>query len=55
MHVVAGQLSDDVESIQELLDPQREIFLWHDLAHICGVLRRIAVMDEPGRHGRNTQ
>jgi hypothetical protein len=39
--VVAGQLSDDVETI----DSTEEVFIWHDLDHLIGVLRRIAAID----------
>jgi hypothetical protein len=38
-----GQLSDDVDAIRELLDDEgREIVaVWHELAHIVGVLRAV--------------
>ena len=46
----AGQLSDDVTSIRELLG-RTEVFLWHDLAHLVGVLTRLASLDRPDRAG----
>lgn len=41
--VVAGQLSDDVGTIYS---PEK-VFVWHDLDHLIGVLRRIAAIDRP--------
>lgn len=46
---LVGQLADDVQEVTDLLDrPDQEIFVWHDLAHIVGVLQRIAAQDRPG-------
>ena len=44
-----GQLSDDVASLRSLLEggPDGEVFLWHDLAHVVGILRRVATLDLP--------
>ena len=46
--LVAGQLTDDVESLQELLQrPNDEVpMVWHDLAHLVGILRRMAHLDQ---------
>ena len=43
-----GSLADDAESIRELLDgdPEEGVYLWHDLAHLVGVLRQIADLDQ---------
>ena len=45
--LVAGQLSDDVNAIRELLRRDDDPIIWHDLAHVVGVLRRIATLDLP--------
>ncbi len=46
--VLASQISEDVETLRELLSPEREdIYIWHDLDHLCGILRRIAALDSP--------
>jgi hypothetical protein len=43
-----GQLSDDVSTVREILKREDEpIIIWHDLAHIVGVLSRIAALDRP--------
>jgi hypothetical protein len=44
-----GQLSDDVDSLRELLarDATDEVFVWHDLGHLVGILRRLAALDVP--------
>jgi hypothetical protein len=48
--VTSGQISDDVETLRELLSPEREeVYIWHDLDHLCGILRRISALDSP-RH-----
>ena len=45
-----GQLSDDVDTIAEIVagDNERFIAIWHDLSHINGVLARLAALDTPG-------
>src|SRR3954447_16370386 len=45
----AGQLSDDIESVHEFLtrDKADGVFVWHDLGHVIGLLRRIAALDLP--------
>lgn len=50
LHLIAEQLSDDVEELQDILNrPQDEgIAIWHDLGHLCGLLQRIAFLDVPG-------
>ena len=49
LHIMAGQLTDDVEEIGEPLqrDPGDGVFIWHDLEHLCGVLMRVASLDLP--------
>lgn len=43
-----GSLSDDVESVSELLSREPgEVYVWHDLGHIVGVLTRMAIAAEP--------
>lgn len=47
-HRPMGTLSDDVDSLGELLArPHDEIYLWHDLAHVCGLLGFLAFLDSP--------
>jgi hypothetical protein len=44
----AGQLSDDVGELRELLAREDgEIFIWHDLNHLVGILQRVASLDSP--------
>jgi hypothetical protein len=45
-----GQLSDDVQSVREMLthDPEEPVHVWHDLSHVIGVLRFLAWRDLPG-------
>jgi len=44
----AGQLSDDVAELQDLLAREDgEVFIWHDLDHLVGILRRLASLDIP--------
>jgi hypothetical protein len=43
----ASQLSDDVRELRELLHRDSPPVLWHDLAHLTGILRRIAALDQP--------
>ncbi|GIF66834.1 hypothetical protein Ais01nite_48690 [Asanoa ishikariensis] len=47
--VTVGDLVDDVESVRELLsrDPDEGVYVWHDLAHVVGVLTRLAALDLP--------
>ncbi len=46
----AGQLSDDVVELRELLArDDGEIFIWHDLDHLVGILQRLASLDTPPR------
>jgi hypothetical protein len=43
-----GQLSDDVLTVRQILERDDEpIVIWHDLAHIVGLLSRIAALDLP--------
>lgn len=43
-NVVAGHLEDDAEEIRDLLG-RSEVFLWHDLDHLIGLLSRLAALD----------
>ena len=46
----AGSVTDDLEEVQDLLHrPDDETYLWHDLDHLCGLLRMLAYLDLPGR------
>jgi hypothetical protein len=45
--LTVAQLSDDVLEVRELLVRSDEPVIWHDLAHIVGVLSRIAALDLP--------
>ncbi|MFI5937824.1 hypothetical protein [Actinoplanes sp. NPDC051494] len=42
-----GQLSDDVRSMRDILadHPDPPISAWHDLAHLIGILNRLAALD----------
>ena len=44
----AGQLSDDIASLREILVgvPDRPVMVWHDLAHVVGILSRLAALDQ---------
>lgn len=46
---LAGQLTDDVESVRELISAGSDdyVALWHELDHIGGILRRVAALDLP--------
>ena len=48
-HIVAGQLSDDLQELEEFLgrDPDEGVIIWHDLVLLCALLRRIASLDAP--------
>jgi hypothetical protein len=44
----AGQLSDDLVELQELLTREdADVIVWHDLGHLVGILQRIASLDLP--------
>ena len=45
--LTVAQLSDDVLEVRESLGRSDEPVIWHDLAHIVGVLSRIAALDLP--------
>ncbi|MEO3813126.1 hypothetical protein ABGB17_29340 [Sphaerisporangium sp. B11E5] len=47
--ITAGQVSDDVVELRQILGRAcgEGVFLWHDMAHLCGVLRAIAYLDLP--------
>jgi hypothetical protein len=43
-----GQLSDDVATLDEILEREDDfISVWHDLAHLGGILHRLATQDLP--------
>jgi hypothetical protein len=45
-----GSLVDDVDLLGELLQERAdgELYIWHDLNHVIGILKRIAALDVPG-------
>lgn len=47
--VGAGQVSDDLSELHHLLDRSTNegMILWHDVAHLCGLLRAMAFADLP--------
>jgi hypothetical protein len=44
--VVAGQLSDDVDSIRAIAEGG-EVVVWHDIDHLLGLLRRVSALAAP--------
>jgi hypothetical protein len=44
-----GQLSDDVDTLRELVSDadERPVIVWHDLAHVLGILQRVVGLDLP--------
>ncbi|HWJ61831.1 MAG TPA: hypothetical protein VNS19_07660 [Acidimicrobiales bacterium] len=43
-----GSLADDVEELHNMLSREDgEVFLWHDLGHLLGVLNALVAMDLP--------
>jgi hypothetical protein len=44
-----GQLTDDVQSVREMLEATQDdpMAVWHDLAHVVGILNRLAALDLP--------
>lgn len=47
-----GSLVDDLATVRELsadTDEDADVVVWHDLAHLLGVLQRLAALDLP--HG----
>jgi hypothetical protein len=44
-----GQLTDDVQSMRAMLEATRDgpAVVWHDLAHVVGILNRLAALDLP--------
>lgn len=49
-----GSILDDVDELHGVIDkpPEDLVSLWHDLAHVIGILRRIAKLDLDGAHRR---
>jgi hypothetical protein len=45
--IEAGQISDDVETVQQILSPSRDVIIWHDLEHLGGILSRLSALDSP--------
>ena len=43
-----GQLSDDVATLDEILEPDQVVSVWHDLAHLVGILHRLGTQGRPG-------
>ena len=44
----AGSVTDDLAEISEFLQrPKGDVHLWHDLDHLCGLLRLLVFMDYP--------
>ncbi|WP_146246338.1 hypothetical protein [Actinoplanes xinjiangensis] len=43
-----GQLTDDVQSMQNMLadDADPSTAVWHDLAHLIGILNRLAALNQ---------
>jgi hypothetical protein len=44
--LVVGQLADDAESVRQIVASD-EVLVWHDLAHLAAVLRRVAEVARP--------
>ncbi len=42
-----GQLSDDVAELRGMADASDPPVIWHDLAHVVGVLQWLAARDRP--------
>jgi hypothetical protein len=42
-----GQLSDDVATLDEILEQDEVLSAWHDLQHLVGLLHRLATQDLP--------
>ena len=42
-----GQLSDDVAELSGMAARSDELVVWHDLAHVVGILQWLAVRDRP--------
>ncbi|WP_430501546.1 hypothetical protein ACQRWP_08255 [Micromonospora trifolii] len=49
LEIDCGQSSDDLAELSSLLqrDPEDVVSLWHDLAHMSGLLRLLAYLDLP--------
>jgi hypothetical protein len=44
-----GELTDDIQSMRDMLtgSEDRAVVVWHDLAHVIGILNRLAALDHP--------
>jgi hypothetical protein len=44
----AGQLTDDIDSLRDMLagEADRPLVVWHDMAHVIGILNRLAALDQ---------
>ncbi|MEU8284261.1 hypothetical protein AB0C01_07970 [Micromonospora sp. NPDC048905] len=50
-----GQLSDDLGSMRDMLASNVDHpVVWHDLAHLIGILSRLAALDLPTREEPHT-
>ena len=47
-----GDLMDDLLEIAALLEGEddRGVILWHDIAHLCGLLGALIYLDLPSSH-----
>ncbi len=46
-HLTVGQLSDDLQEVAALSAATDPPVPWHDLAHLIGILQRLAAQDLP--------
>ena len=53
LYVDAGQISDDLEELAEMLAEPGEQVLWHSLEHLTGLLGLLAFLENP-RPGRSS-
>src|SRR4051812_9274949 len=44
-----GQLTDDIQSVRDMLEETQDapMAVWHDLAHVIGILNRLAALGLP--------
>lgn len=55
LRIQAGDVTDDLEEVRDLLHrSEGEVFLGHDLGHLCGLLGLLAFMDYPERDTAET-
>ena len=46
-HLTVGQVSDDLQEVAALIAATDPPVPWHDLAHVIGILQRLAAQDLP--------